>query len=42
MDRKTCFKIRKFINLGNVFIGDPKITTGDHDGMAVLLVCEKK
>lgn len=42
MDRQTCFKIKKFINLENVFIADPKITTGDHDGIAVLLVCEKK
>jgi hypothetical protein len=42
MDRQTCFKIKKFINLENVFIGDPLITTGDHDGIAVLLVCEKK
>ena len=40
MDRHTCFKIRKFINLKNVFIADPNITTGDHDGIAVLLVCE--
>ncbi len=42
MDRQTCFKIKRFINLENVFIADPKITTGDHDGMAVLLVCEKR
>ena len=42
MDRQTCFKIKKFINLENVFIADPNITTGDHDGIAVLLVCEKK
>jgi hypothetical protein len=41
MDRHTCFKIKKFINLENVFIADPNITTGDHDGIAVLLVCEK-
>ncbi len=42
MDRHTCFKIKKFINLRNVFIADPNITTGDHDGIAVMLVCEKK
>jgi hypothetical protein len=42
MDRSTCFKIKKFINLDNVFIADPNITTGDHDGIAVLLVCENK
>ncbi len=42
MDRQTCFKIKKFVNLENVFIADPQITTGDHDGIAVLLVCEKK
>lgn len=42
MDQRTCYKIKKFINLENVFIADPDITTGDHDGIAVLLVCEKK
>lgn len=42
MDRHTCFKIKRFIQLDNVFITDPNITTGDHDGIAVLLVCEKK
>jgi hypothetical protein len=42
MDRQTCFKIKKFVNLENGFIADPQFTTGDHDGIAVLLVCEKK
>lgn len=42
MDRQTCFKIKRFVNLENVLIADPQITTGDHDGIAVLLVCEKK
>jgi hypothetical protein len=40
MDRQTCFKVKKFINLENAVLGNPAISTGDHDGMAVLLVCE--
>ncbi|MEW6188075.1 MAG: hypothetical protein AB1585_20330 [Thermodesulfobacteriota bacterium] len=40
MDRQTCFKVKKFINLENAILGNPIITTGDHDGTAVLLVCE--
>lgn len=31
------FKLSGFVNLGNAIVGDPKIGTGDHDGVAVLL-----
>jgi hypothetical protein len=37
LDRLTDFKVSGFANLGNALIDDPKLTTGDHDGMAVLV-----
>jgi hypothetical protein len=37
LDERTEFKIRAFVNLDNALIGDPAWTTGDHDGIAVLL-----
>jgi len=37
LDTKTDYKINAFLNLDNAFIGDPVSTTGDHDGIAVLL-----
>jgi hypothetical protein len=27
----------RFVDLNNALIGDPKLTTGDHDGIAVVL-----
>jgi hypothetical protein len=37
LDRSTDFKVSRFVDLGNALIGDPKLTTGDHDGIAVVV-----
>jgi hypothetical protein len=37
LDMKTDYKIKAFLNLDNALIGDPVSTTGDHDGIAVVL-----
>jgi hypothetical protein len=37
LDRLTDFKVSGFVSLGNALVDDPKLTTGDHDGMAVLV-----
>jgi hypothetical protein len=37
LDRSTPYKVSGFVNLGNALIDDPKLTTGDHDGMAVVV-----
>ena len=37
LDRRTSYKVSGFVNLGSALIGDSKLTTGDHDGMAVVL-----
>lgn len=37
LDRSTEFKVSRFVDLGNALIGDPKLTTGDHDGIAVVV-----
>jgi hypothetical protein len=37
LERRTAFKVSGFSNLGNALIDDPKLTTGDHDGMAVVV-----
>jgi hypothetical protein len=37
LDRNTAYKVSGFVNLGNALIDDPKLTTGDHDGMAVVV-----
>ena len=37
LDRSTDFKVSRFVDLGNALIGDPKFTTGDHDGIAVVV-----
>jgi hypothetical protein len=37
LDRSTDFKVSRFADLGNALIGDPKLTTGDHDGIAVVV-----
>jgi hypothetical protein len=38
---KSDFKVSSFVYLGNAIPGDPELTTGDHDGMAVLLEATK-
>ncbi len=37
MDEKTSFKKVRFVNLDNAIIGSSEFTTGDHDGIAVML-----
>ncbi len=37
LDTKTDYRIRAFVDLDNALIGDPSFSTGDHDGIAVLL-----
>jgi len=37
LDLKTDYKIKAFLDLNNALVGDPVSTTGDHDGIAVLL-----
>jgi hypothetical protein len=37
LDRHTAFKLEGFVDLANAIIGDPEFSTGDHDGLAVLL-----
>jgi hypothetical protein len=37
LNRSTDFKVSRFVDLGNALIGDPKLTTGDHDGIAVVV-----
>lgn len=41
MTRKTEYKVSGYVNLGNVIVDDPQITTGDHDGMAVAMKAGK-
>lgn len=37
LERRSPFRISGFVNLANAIVGDPEITTGDHDGLAVVL-----
>jgi len=37
LDQQTPFKLTAFVPLDNALLGDPALTTGDHDGLAVLL-----
>jgi hypothetical protein len=37
LDSLTAYKVSGFAPLGNALIDDPKLTTGDHDGMAVVV-----
>jgi hypothetical protein len=41
MDAHTAYKITGFLSLDNALISDPTTTTGDHDGVAVLLTAVK-
>ncbi|WP_334905624.1 hypothetical protein [Nostoc sp.] len=38
---KTQYQINGYLNLDNAIVNNPKITTGDYDGMAVLLKAKK-
>jgi hypothetical protein len=37
LDLATPFKVTGFVNLDNAIVSDPTVTTGDHDGIAVLV-----
>jgi len=37
LDRQTEFKLTGHLNMNNAIIDDPYVTTGDHDGKAVIL-----
>jgi hypothetical protein len=41
LDRSTGFKLSGWVDLANAVTGDAEITTGDHDGRAVVLHAEK-
>ena len=41
LDESTDYKITRFVDMQNGLIGDPKFTTGDHDGIAVLVEAAK-
>jgi hypothetical protein len=41
LDQRSRFKLIGFINLDNSIVGDPEISTGDHDGKAALLKARK-
>jgi hypothetical protein len=41
LDEFSDYKITGFVNLDNALIDDPKSTTGDHDGIAVLLTAAR-
>jgi len=37
LDRSTAYRVSGFVNLNNAALDDPGFTTGDHDGIAVLV-----
>ncbi len=41
MGERSDYKVTAFVNLENAVIGDPGVTTGDHDGIAVLLTATR-
>lgn len=41
LDDLTHYGIAGFVNLDNALIGDPETSTGDHDGIAVLVVATR-
>lgn len=38
MDKKSNYKIAKYVGIKNALLNDPMLTTGDHDGRAVVLL----
>jgi hypothetical protein len=40
MDQATPYSLSGFVSMQNAIVGDPQITTGDHDGVAALLKAE--
>ncbi len=41
LDDRTDFKIAGFVDLDNAVVGDPLVTTADHDGKAVVLRAQR-
>jgi len=41
LEESTDYRIRDYVDLDNALIGDPACTTGDHDGIAVLLTASR-
>ena len=41
MSESSIYKLSSFVQLGNVVLGDPALSTGDHDGIAVVLTSER-
>jgi len=41
LDKSRIYKIKRFVNLNNAIVDHPSMTTGDHDGIAVLLIAAK-
>lgn len=41
LDRATDHKVSRFVPLDNALVDDPRFTTGDHDGVAVLVRAER-
>lgn len=42
MDKSTFFRMTGFVDLHNTFVNHPDMTTGDHDGIAVILSASKQ
>jgi hypothetical protein len=40
LDRQTEFKLTGYVDMHNAIIDDPNVTTGDHDGKAVVLCAQ--
>ena len=41
MDERTFYHRTRFVALGNALLADTAVTTGDHDGIAVLLLAKE-
>jgi hypothetical protein len=41
LDQWTAFKLGGLVSLANAIVGDPRVSTGDHDGLAVLLRADR-
>lgn len=37
LDRNTAYTVTGFVNLDNAILGNPDLTTGDHDGIAIVV-----
>jgi len=41
LDQKSAYKKARFVKIDNALLGDTTCTTGDHDGVGILLEAEK-